>query len=219
EHVLDREPPGLDREPRDVDLLCQLVRRALERLLLAAEAEGLAQEEPRRAVARGGEVRLLRLAVAEPGEADRVAQPETLEQLGIVVDGATVPDPHAHKGAARPGLARLREVREAVRPRVGRAERRIALLDVGRLRVQLPAVRFGADPGVALDAVGGAELAVEADAQRVEIERRRIVRAGGKLRVGADVLAVEILGPCAPVRRERVFDAGAEAPAGAPLEL
>ena len=59
--------------------------------LLAAEAEGLAHEQPRGVIAWIGEVGLLRLAVWKAADADGVVEAKTLKQLGVIIDFAAVP--------------------------------------------------------------------------------------------------------------------------------
>src|SRR5205807_3939587 len=119
----------------------QLAVLALDRLALAAEAEFLAQEQPRGIVAREREVGLLRLAVGIAAGADRAGNAEALQQLGIVVELAALPQAHAEEGRRRPGLARLAVARQAVLALEGRVEGRVTLEDEGGLAVDLPAAR------------------------------------------------------------------------------
>ena len=57
---------------------------------------------------RVGEVGLLRLAIRKAGDADGVAQSKTLQQFGIIVDLAALPEPGVEKQAVAPGRLRLR---------------------------------------------------------------------------------------------------------------
>jgi len=111
---------------------------ALDAFLLAAQPERLPQKQPRGAVAGIRKVRFLRLAVGEAAGAGRVVQPKALQQLGIVIELAAIPQFQAEKGAGGPGLSGLRPWREAVLAEIGRPKRRITLLDVGGLPVDLP---------------------------------------------------------------------------------
>ena len=180
EHVDARRTCRPARQPRDVDLARELQRSAGEFFLLAAEAKGLAQEQPRGVVVRVGEVGLLRLAIGEAAEADGVVQTKALQQFGIVIDLAAFPEPRVEIEAVAPGRLRLRRRRQAVGAAIGRAKCRIALRQIGGLAVDLPAVGFGVgDVGVRLPArrARPVDLAVEAKAQRLEIQRRGILRA------------------------------------------
>src|SRR5262249_47877302 len=129
---------GLDGDPRDVALAGKLVEIAFDRLALAAKAEGLAQVEPRRVVARIGEG-ALRLAVGETAGAGAERHAIALQQFGVVVELSPLPQPHAEEARQRPGLARLADAGQAVDAVVGRGDRRIALVDVDRLAVHLEA--------------------------------------------------------------------------------
>ena len=170
---------------------------------------------------RVGEVRLLRLAAGKSGEADGVAQAKALQQFGIVVDLAAFPEPGVQIEAVAPGGLRLPRGRQAVGAGIGRAECRIALTQIGGLAVDFPAIGFGiGQVGLRCPAVRSRpiDLAVEADADLLEVERRIVLRARGEANVGAIELAVEIFEPHAPVRREGVFHAGAGGPAGADVD-
>ena len=101
--IAHRELAGLQRQPVDVDLARELLLSAGKLLLLAAESEGLAHEQPRGVVVRVGEVRLLRLAAGKSGETDGVAQAEPLQQFGIVIDLAAFPEPGVQIKAVAPG--------------------------------------------------------------------------------------------------------------------
>ena len=222
EYIDDGEFAGLHRQPGDIDLAGELLRGAGKLLLFAAKAEGLAQEQPRGVVMRVGEVGFLRFAVREARGAHGVVQAKSLQQFGIVIDLAAFPEPGVQEQAVAPGRLRLRRRRQAVGAGIGRAERRIALRQIGGLAVDFPAVGFGiGDVGLRrpVRRSGPVDLAVEADAQLLEIERRSVLRARGKANVGAFELAVEIFEPHAPVRRERVFHAGAGGPAEPAVDM
>ena len=138
EQVLHGEFADLQRDPRHVLFARQLAVLALDLLALAAQPDLLAQENARGVVARVGEVRLLRFAVGVAAGAHGVGDAEALQQLGIVVELAALPQAHAEEGRHRPGLAALALRREAVGPAVERVERRVALVDEGGLAVDLP---------------------------------------------------------------------------------
>src|SRR5205814_76725 len=101
---------------------------------------------------------------------------ETLQQLGIVIELAALPEAHAEEGGDGPGLAALAQHGQAVGPVVRRAERRIALEDEGGLAVQLP----GAGPALVAIAlrlvVGDTELVVQADTEAVQVVLRIVAR-------------------------------------------
>src|SRR5581483_11474227 len=118
EHVVHGEAADLDGQAIDVALARHLPIAALDLVLAAAKPEGLPQEQPRGAVARKQEARLLRLAVGIAGEADGVAQAEALQELGVVVELAAIPKLDAEESAGAPDLARLRPRCQAVRPRI-----------------------------------------------------------------------------------------------------
>ena len=62
--------------------------------LLAAEAEGVAQEQSRGVVGRVGEAGLLRLAVGRSRRAPTgIVEAEALQQFGVVIDLAAFPEP------------------------------------------------------------------------------------------------------------------------------
>ena len=142
EDIGDGEFAGLDRQPRDIGLAGELTRSAGQLFLLAAEAKGLTQEQPRRVVVRIGEVGFLRFAARKAGGADGVVQAESLQQFRIEIDLAALPEPCVQEQAVAPGRLCLRRRRKTVGAGVGRAERRIALRQISRLAVDFPAVGF-----------------------------------------------------------------------------
>ena len=183
ENIDDGEFAGLQRQPRDVHLAGELGRPAGQFFLLAAEAEGLAHEQPRGVVMRVGEVGFLRLAARKARGADGVVQAKSLQQFGIVIDLAALPEPRVQKQAVAPGRLRLRRRRQAVGAGIGRTKRRIALRQVGGLAVDFPAIGFRIGQRGLRRQIARSrpvELAVEADAERLEIQRRRVLRARGK---------------------------------------
>src|SRR5689334_24756027 len=91
ERVMDCELADLNRDSRDVLLAGHLAVVALDALLLAAEAPGLAQKQPRGVVVRCGKIRLLRLAIGEARGTGGRMQAEALQQLGIVIKLAALP--------------------------------------------------------------------------------------------------------------------------------
>ena len=73
---------------------------------------------------------------------------------------------------------------------------------IGQIGLRRPALR-----------VRPIDLAIEADADLLEVERRSMFCARGEANIGAVEPGVEILGPDAPVRREGVLHACARHPA------
>src|SRR5262249_232958 len=143
ENVMDCEFPDLNGNPGYLSFAGHLPVAAFHGFLLPSESDRLPQKQPRRVVMRVRKVRLLSFAVGETGRASGGVQAEALQQLGIVVELAAVPNLEAEKGAGAPGLSRLRPRRKAVRAEIGRAKRRIALLDIGGLSVDLPVGKLG----------------------------------------------------------------------------
>ena len=92
---------------------------ALDLFLLAAEPKGLPKKQARGAVARIWKIRLLRFAVGKAGGARRVVQAEALQQFGIVVELAALPQPQAEKRAGGKGRSGLRPRRKAVFAEIG----------------------------------------------------------------------------------------------------
>src|SRR5204863_9058168 len=86
------------------------------------------------------------------------------------------------------------------------------------LAVNLPAIRFSVDHRALWVVARHArpiDLAVEAEPDLLEVERRRrVLGPRGEGDIGAVEPAVEIFEPRAPMRREAVFEAGACDPAG-----
>ncbi len=146
-----------------------------------------------------------------------VAQPEALHELGVQIDLAVLPGPEADERGAARGVACLPCAREAVCTLIGRVEAWIGLSDEGRLPVDVP-VAVG-DPGLlsrrqlGRGRVRPAQLAVETQAQHVDVEARIVVCA--RWEGGADVSepAVEIFEARRPVRRDRDFGADSHRPA------
>src|SRR6185312_14734194 len=81
EEIVHGKLSDRDGEPRDVLLAGDLVGTILDRFLLAAETECLAQEYASDIAARHRKVRLLRFAIGKPCEAKRAAQAETLGEV------------------------------------------------------------------------------------------------------------------------------------------
>src|SRR5476651_632272 len=97
----------------------------------------MAQEDARGVEAWVGEVRFLRLAVHVAAGAGGAGHAEALQQLGIEIELTAPPQAYAEKERRCPGLARLARCRQAVGTVIGRAEGGIALVDEGRLAVDL----------------------------------------------------------------------------------
>src|SRR5262249_19324822 len=148
-----------------------------------------------------GEARFLRLPVRKSAGADGVIEAEALQQFGIVVDFAAVPEPRVEIEAVAPGLLQLWRGRQAVRAAIGRMKAGIALRQEGRLAVDFPAVGLGIGQRCErLQArwVRPVDLAIEPEAQRLEIHRRSISRSGWEGHVGIAELAVEVFKPRGP---------------------
>jgi hypothetical protein len=92
---------------------------ALDFFLLPAEPERLPQKQARGGVARIWKIRLLRFAIRKAGGARGVVQAEALQQLGIVVELAALPQPQAEKRAGGKGRSGLRPRRKAVLAEIG----------------------------------------------------------------------------------------------------
>ena len=118
----------------------------------------------------------MRFAARKSGDADRVAQSKSLQQFGIVIDLAALPEPGVEIEAVAPGRLRLRRRGQAVgagsrargtpdSPAAGRSfgrgfpSDRIRDRSAIRLRLQVGRSR-------------PVDLAIEADAHRLEIQRR-----------------------------------------------
>src|SRR5262249_15272484 len=114
-----------------------------------------------------------RLAVGKARDADRAVEAEALVERGRVMERGAVPQAPAERRPEAERLAGALARGEAVVALVGRAEARVALLDVGQLAVQQPAV--------ALERVDGGVEAGPQPGRRL----RRIV-AGGAARPGQD---------------------------------
>lgn len=102
-------------------------------------------------------------------------------------------------------------------------ERRVALLDVGGLPVDLPVVEVSsrcvaaevAGPGVSARA---ANLVVQPRTGGVDVVRRAGGCARGEHDVGIPEIQIEIFQPERPVRRERDFRSGTGRPAGVQMQ-
>jgi len=142
EKIGRREFAGGHGDARDIGLGRELVRSGRDRLLRAAEAESLAQEEPRDIDLRIVVAALLRLAIDETGDAFGPAQPEALVEFGVDIEFAAGPrQAAADEQGAGPGFAAAWCRIEAVRSAIGRVKPQIALLDEGGLRVEAPILR------------------------------------------------------------------------------
>ncbi len=120
EDVGRREFAGGHGDARHVDCRRDTVGAVLDRLLGAAQAEGLAQEEPRDIGLGRVETGFLRLAIGETGHALGPGEAETLIELRIEIELAAVPgQPPAEEHGAADGLARLAAAGEAVGPAEG----------------------------------------------------------------------------------------------------
>src|SRR5262249_49385345 len=142
------------------------------------QAKFLAQEQSRGVVARIGEVGLLRLAVGEAAGADGIGETEALQQLGIEVELATLPQAYAEERPGRPGLARLATARQAGVALERRRDRWIALDDERGLAVDLKAART-AIPGRVLFFLrfgDVAQMVVQRDAKAMVVVRRIVAR-------------------------------------------
>src|SRR5207245_2179192 len=103
---------------------------------------------------------------------DGVVQSKSLQQFGVVIDLAAFPEPRVQEQAIAPGLLKLRRRRQAVWTRIGRMKRRISLRQERRLAVDFPAIGFRIRQRCRREIARSrpVDLAVEADAERLEIE-------------------------------------------------
>src|SRR5262249_10367410 len=100
--------------PRYIALSRHLPIAAFHRLSFSPQSNRLAQKQTRRVVVRIGKVRLLRLAIGIARGARRGVQPEALQQFGIVVELASLPQLDAQERAFGPGISGLRPRRKTV---------------------------------------------------------------------------------------------------------
>src|SRR6185312_13634640 len=143
EEISDRKAADDERDAIDVPLAGQLVGSVGDILLLAAETPGLLEIIALRTDFREGRAGLLRLAIGKTGKAERAVQAKPLRQLRVEIELATVPQAHAEEGGRRPGVLQLPAAGQAVRPRIGRAERWVALCQERGLGVDIPIVGLG----------------------------------------------------------------------------
>src|SRR5208282_2414911 len=163
--------------------------------------------------------RLLRFEVGEGGEATSGAETKALGDLRIDVDVGAVPRAKSGERGGADGVLRLAGAREAVRTFVWRAEFRIALLDVGELAVDIPGVARDR-PSIAARlrrraGVPRAELVIEPEPQRLDVEHRLVARVRRKDTGDGSEAVVEIFDAHRPVRRYCGLGAETERPAGA----
>src|SRR5260370_27482212 len=119
------------------------------------------------------EAGLLDFAAGESRCAGRIVESKSLQECGVVVDLAALPEPCVEIEAVAPGLLKLRRRRQAVRAAIGRVECGITLRQEGRLAVDFPAVGFGIgrlDLPIVAGRARPIDLAVEPDAERLEIQ-------------------------------------------------
>src|ERR1017187_2175439 len=142
-----------DREYQAVHVLVpgELPRVGVQRLLAPAEAEHLANEEPRGVVMQVGISRLHSLAIRESGDSNRAAEPVALKEFRVVEKFAALPKPPTEKHAQGKRMLLVALASEAVWALVGRRERVVELVDVCRLRADAP---FGAEAQVPLERPG-----------------------------------------------------------------
>src|SRR3954470_13578593 len=88
--------------------------------------------------------------------------------------------------------------------------------------MNFPAVGFGIGQLGFRRPVGHAgpvDLAVQADADLLEVERGIVLRAGWESNIGAIILAVEVFEPRGPMRCKGIFDTRAGDPAEANVDM
>src|SRR4029450_7685117 len=199
----------------DIAFARELAVFAVDLLALAAQADLLPQKKSRHIEARIREVRLLGFAVGIASRARCVGHTETLQELGVEVQLAALPESDAEIARHGPGLAARALGRQAVGAAIERGERRIALVDESGLAVDLP----GARPtvvGLLFLLVLHTELVVQTDAKLMQIilrivtRRRRAEQVTGQAEVGVEVLEAR-----RPARVEAVVEAAAHRPADA----
>ena len=213
ENVVHRELADLDAQAGHVALAGHLAVVALDRFLLTAKSECMTQEQARGVVARIRKVRLLRFAVRETARARRAVEAEALQQFGIVIDLAAVPDAHAEKYARGPRRFRLRPRRETVGAVIRRTECRIPLENVGRLTVQLPINSIRRACGLHRPPRRIGEAIGETETRGPQIETRRISGAARRLHIARAEIRVEHFRAQRPRRGKGIFDASAGGPA------
>src|SRR5216684_2675715 len=139
EDVGRREFSRGHRDARHVDRRCDPVGAVLDRLLGAAQAEGLAQEEARDIGLGRVEAGFPPLAGGESGDTGGPTHAEALVEPRIEIELAAFPgQPPSEKRGAADGLARLAAAGQAVGPAEWRMEAGIALPHAGRLEMQAP---------------------------------------------------------------------------------
>src|SRR3954454_11453061 len=124
---------------------------------------------------RIGEVRFLRFSVRESAGSRGIVESKSLQQFGVVIELAAVPQPRVEVQAVAPRLLRLRRGRKAVGSAIWRTKAWITLRQIGGLAVDFPTSGFRIDQRRELRraAIGRpVDLAVEADAERLEVQRR-----------------------------------------------
>src|SRR6185437_12120220 len=142
EEVADRKAAHDERDAVDVTLACELVGTIGDILLLTAEPKGLLEVVALRPDPRERRAGLLGFAIRKSGNPKRAVEAEALRELRVEIELAALPKPDAEERGRGPGLLKLSAAGQAVRARIGRAERRIALRQERRLRMNVPAVRF-----------------------------------------------------------------------------
>ncbi len=115
-----------------------MVRRVGHLFLLAAEAEGLLEVVALRTDFRERRASPLGFAVGEAGKSERAVETKALRQLGVEVEFAAVPQPRTQKRGRRPRCLKLAAAGQALRARIGRVDRPVALRQRGRLGVDIP---------------------------------------------------------------------------------
>ena len=139
EYIDYREPARRDGDPGDILLSGELVRSVLDRLLLAAEAEGLPHEDTGDVYPRHWEVRFLRFTVGKASDSQRVVEAKALHEFRVDIDFGAVPRSIAEVRRCARRILDLIGARQAIRTFIGRSESGIALLDEGKLPVDIPA--------------------------------------------------------------------------------
>ena len=145
--------------------------------------------------------------------AQGVAQPSALGDFRVDVDVGAVPRAIADECSGAHRVLGLVGAGKAVGAFIRRVESRIALLDERELSVDIPVVACDW-PGIAARlrrrvGVRCAELVVEPEPQRLDVEDRLVTRARWKDAGHGSEAIVEIFDPRRPVRCNRKL--GAEA--------
>src|SRR6202022_2206842 len=207
EKVANGKSPDRQCHAVDVAFSSELKRAVRHLFLLAAEAEGLADEIALRAELRKIRTALLRFTIRKASQPERRVQAESLRQFRIEVELAAVPQPPAEKRIRRPCLSSLAASRNAVETLIGRAHARIPLRNKRGLPVNIPIKRFrylhpagggreGRRPGRAPELIVQPDLDDVNPGIDVEVRKHYIAETIGPARQ-VDIVVFDLCSPMA----------------------